>query len=228
MFELRLVDIQPSCHLEGLLPTRSRHGSCAVPSASLIASRSEQCSLFPGSHPPRLDTGHPLGLAAFGREAFLSSSAVAARPLGQLRHCLTRFEGNDKLHFISVSKSNFSLANINFRFLFSRFVLLLHFHLTDRKNDTHLGSFKIDQKSHLFRGHVDPLFRCSNSNFSQKLASYENLTPFAWESDTHKWSIFKVIGGVRESIDTRHPIDGCHDTLRIAQKRVLLHLKKVS
>ena len=72
-----------------------------------------------------------------------------------------------------------------------------------------LGVLKLVKKSHLFRGHVDPLFRCPKSNFSQKLASYENLTSFAWESDTHKWSIFKVIRGVRESLDTRHLIDGC-------------------
>ena len=85
---------------------------------------------------------------------------------------------------------------------------------------THIwGVLKLVKKSHLFRGHVDPLFRCPKSNFSQKWASYKNLTTFAWESDTHKWSIFKVIRGVRESIDTRNLIDGCHDTLRIIPEK---------
>ena len=84
------------------------------------------------------------------------------------------------------------------------------------------GVLKLVKKSHLFQGHVGPLFRCPKSNFSQKWASYKKLTSFAWESDTHKWSIFKVIRGVRESMDTRNLIDGCHDILRIIPEKKVL------
>ena len=46
------------------------------------------------------------------------------------------------------------------------------FRYTDTKND----SLHPVKKSHLFRGHVDPLFRCPRSKNGIK-----------WEPDTHKW-----------------------------------------
>ena len=75
MFELRLVHIQPSYHLDTRQsPTRSRHGSCTIPPAPLTA-LSPIRTIFSDSHPPRLVTDPPPGL---GIEGLLSGSEERA------------------------------------------------------------------------------------------------------------------------------------------------------